>query len=72
MTQLIGLLCPKCFKQVWINNGDPMDGTVDDIEALCCAYCYHIFSINEDADLENCFVEDSYRTPNKAAHYNHE
>ena len=71
MTQLIGLLCPKCLKQVWINNGDPTDCTGFDVEAVCCAYCYHIFPVdeNEDVDLENCYVEDSYRTPNEATGY---
>jgi hypothetical protein len=46
----ITILCPKCGKKNWVNNGDPEDLTVEDVEAVECWYCDHVHLI-DDSDI---------------------
>jgi len=42
--------CPKCKEKNWINNGDPSDLTVMDVEGIRCWSCQHCWRLSEELD----------------------
>jgi len=68
-TAIYSFGCPKCEKEVWVNDGDPSDMTRPDIEALKCCHCGHCFTADEFSsdDVDEDYAETTYRTPNEAA-----
>jgi phage FluMu protein Com len=55
--------CPKCDTINWICNGDESDLTQEDVDAIKCRKCDHIFSLGEIDDWMEIYgwktLEDS-------------
>lgn len=54
METWIKINCPFCKKNNWLNNGDPNDMTVTDVEACECWKCNKKFVLDEE------FLEEYY------------
>jgi hypothetical protein len=52
--------CPKCENLNWINNGDPADMTIPDVEGINCWNCQHSWKISEFEEEEDEDEEDVY------------
>ena len=52
--------CPKCNADNWINNGDPSDQTVSDVEAIRCHSCGHEAMLDQDWTEDETILEDVY------------
>lgn len=72
--QLVGVPCPQCTKQNWINNGDGQDMTAVDVEAIHCWNCERDFWVDDGCRLmyeagtrpADAMIEDGYETAVKA------
>lgn len=54
--------CPKCGEKNFVNNGDPDDMTICDIDGIKCWNCRHEWLmepiIDPDLRIENAHIED--------------
>ena len=67
MTQWYEDYCPKCQKSNWIDNGDPQDMTVEDVEGIRCWNCGHCWLLGEECDLDEEECDEAEQ--DKDGHY---
>ena len=60
MTQWHEDYCPKCAKSNWIDNGNPQDMTVGDIEGIRCWNCGHCWLLGEEFEYEQEEEDDNH------------
>lgn len=61
------LWCSKCLAPQWVNNGDPSDQTVADVEAVECYVCGHVMLLGEDEEIPvEEVLRNAYRVMGKA------
>ena len=51
--------CQKCKQANWINNGDPSDQTVADVEGIRCWNCGHCWRLADELDYADEIDEEN-------------
>lgn len=71
---LFEIICPHCSHTLWVNNGNILDITAPDVDAVRCPWCgeAHVLGderkkmFDESMDPKDYWVEDGYKTPKEA------